>query len=316
MTRPSGNRERIYAEASAWLARLQGPHRSAETEAALQEWLRADVAHQAAFERATELWDILPGAVAVGRPVVAPPVTRRRVLPYALAASLLAAIGAGVISYNGTFDHSPDALLSTERGQQRVTTLGDGSRVALNTDSHVTVRFARKERRILLSQGEVMFDVAHDAARPFIVNAGKEQIRALGTAFVVRKDGPEVRVTLLRGRVEVRRTGEEPELMAILQPGDRLSVGADDLPKLDRPSLETITAWQRGEILFSATPLSEAVAEVNRYGRLQVVVANPRLARLPISGVFSTEDTREFVAAVAQLHGLRVRREADRLLIS
>jgi transmembrane sensor len=222
----------------------------------------------------------------------------------------------GLVSYGGAFDHSPESVLSTRHGEQRATTLGDGSRVALNTDSHVTVRFAREERRIVLSQGEAMFDVAHDAARPFIVNVGKEQIRALGTAFLVRKDGPEVRVTLLRGRVEVRRTVGEPGLMAILQPGDRLSVGANDLPTLDRPALETVTAWQRGEILFSDTPLSDAVAEVNRYGRLQVVVADPRLAKLPISGVFATDDTSEFVAAVAQLHGLRVRRQADRLLIS
>jgi transmembrane sensor len=315
VTRSPEDRVRINAEASAWLARLQGPSRSAETEAALQDWLRADVAHQAAFERATEVWDILPGAVAA-RPPLEEPVARRRLVPLALAASLMAVIGAGGLTYSGLLNHRPDPVFLTHHGERRSTILDDGSRVALNTDSQVTVRFVGQERRISLDQGEAIFDVAHDAARPFIVSTGKEQIRALGTAFSVRKDGPEVRVTLLRGMVEVSRARAGGPLLAILQPGDRLSIGADDRPELDRPALDTITAWQRGEILFSNTPLSAAVAEVNRYGRLRVVVADPRLAKLPISGVFATDQASEFVEAVAQLHGLKVRRQSDFLLIS
>jgi transmembrane sensor len=311
VTPPPKERARINAEASAWLARLQGPQRTAETEAALQDWLRADVAHQTAFERATEIWDLLPGAVTVGRSHAGER-PARRFAPMAIAASMLAVVGAGTL----TLYARQAPVLSTKIGEQQSTTLDDGSRVALNTNSHVTVHFARKERRVSLDHGEVMFDVAHDTARPFIVTVGNEQIKALGTAFVIRKDGDDVRVTLLRGRVEVTRDGAQPHLLAVLHPGERLSAGITDAPRVDRPALEAVTAWRRGELLFDETPLSDAVAEVNRYDRLQVVIDDPHLRALPISGVFNTDDATEFAAAVAQLHGLKVHRQAETLLLT
>lgn len=309
--RPDGDRSRIDAEAAAWLARLKGPHRTAETEAALQDWLRVDAAHADAFERATELWDLLPGLAASERHESSHRATRRYA-PYAIAASLLTMIGAGAMyQYLGQ-----GSVLETRIGEQRTATLDDGSRVSLNTDSHVTVRFARAERTISLDQGEAQFDVAHDAARPFVVHAGDETIRALGTNFVVRRDGDEVRVTLLRGKVEVRRDGDNSGLLAVLRPGERLSASPGGTPVLDRPAVEAVTAWRRGEILFDGTPLGQAIAEVNRYGRVRLIVEDPRVAALPVSGVFTTDDVAEFADAIAQLHGLRVRRRADNLLIT
>jgi transmembrane sensor len=309
--RSAEDRARINAEASAWLARLHSPQRCAETEAALQDWLRADEAHEAAFERATGLWDILPVAAAIAE--IGPrPRHSSRFVPVALAASLLALVGAGAI---GVYASQP-TVIATRTGEQRTTTLDDGSRIALNTASHVTVRFSRGERRVSLDQGEAMFDVTHDAARPFIVQAGDEQIKALGTNFVVRRDGDQVRVTLIRGRVEVTRAGERPQLLAVLNPGDRVSALPDRAPVLDRPILDTVTAWRRGEILFHETPLSEAIAEVNRYGKVHVVVRDARLGALPISGVFTTDDAAEFAAAIAQLHGLHVRRDGEMLLLT
>jgi transmembrane sensor len=310
VTRSASARARIDAEAAAWLARLKGPQRTMETEAALQDWLRASEDHQAAFERATDLWDILPGAVAMGRGA---DLDRRprRFLPLAVAASLVAMIGAGFTS----FYMGRGSVLVTHVGEQRSTTLADGSRIALNTDSRLTVHLARDVRRFSLDEGEALFDVAHDASRPFVVTVGNEEIKALGTAFVIRRDGDDVRVTLLRGRVEVTRQGSKPELLAVLQPGERLSAGPDDRPRIDHPALDVVTAWRRGEILFNDTPLSEAVAEVNRYSSVHIVIADPRLAKLSVSGVFTTDDVAEFAQAVAQLHGLHVKRQDDTLLI-
>ncbi len=306
--RSKEERARLNAEASAWLARLHGP-RGADAEVPLQDWLRCDPAHQEAFERATELWELLPGAAAIATQEVRAP---RRFMPLAIAASLLAVVVTGAM----TVYLSQAPAFDTGAGEQRSTTLDDGSRIALNTDSHVTVKFDRDQRQVSLDRGEAMFEVAHDAARPFVVMAGDERIRAIGTSFVVRRDGDRVRVTLLRGKVEVTRAGERPQLLAILAPGERVSAAPQVAPVLDRPALDAVTAWRRGEILFRDTPLSEAVAEVNRYGQDRVVVNDARLGALPISGVFATDDSAEFAAAVAQLHGLRVRREGETLLLT
>jgi transmembrane sensor len=286
--RSKEERARLNAEASAWLARLHGP-RGAEAEVPLQDWLRGDPAHQDAFERA-----------------------QRRFMPMAMAASILALVAVGTTTLY--LNRAP--VFDTGAGEQRTATLDDGSRIALNTDSHVTVAFDRGKRQVTLDRGEALFEVAHDTARPFIVIAGEERIKALGTSFVVRRDAERVRVTLLRGKVEVTRAGERPQLLAVLAPGERVSAAPQAAPILDRPALDAVTAWRRGELLFRDTPLSEAVAEVNRYGQDRVVVNDARLGALPISGVFSTDDSAEFAAAVAQLHGLRVRREGKALLLT
>lgn len=307
--RSKEERTRLNAEASAWLARLHGP-RGDDVEGALQDWLKADPAHQEAFERATELWEILPGAA--GFDAAPPRPASRRFVPLAIAASLAVLAGAGAMT---AFLNQP-LTFDTRTGEQRTAALDDGSRISLNTDSQVTVKFARDERAVSLERGEAMFDVAHDAARPFVVRAGDERIKALGTSFVVRRDGDRVRVTLLSGKVEVARVGERSRVLAVLAPGERVSATPDSVPVLDRPSLDAITAWRRGELRFRDTPLSEAVAEVNRYGRQRVIVNDARLASLPISGVFATDDPAEFAAAVAQLHGLRMRREGEAVVLT
>lgn len=301
-------RTRLNAEASAWLARIQGP-RGGEARGALQDWLKADPAHREAFERATEMWDLLPGAVAASEEETPRRSVSRRFVPLAIAASL--AVVAGVGAMTALLDRP--LTFDTRVGEQRTAALDDGSRVSLNTDTHVTVNFARDEREVALDRGEAVFDVAHDAARPFVVVAGDERIKALGTSFIVRRDGDRVRVTLLTGKVEVTRKNG---LLAVLSPGERITATPDMVPILDRPLLDSLTAWRHGELRFRDTPLSEAVAEVNRYGGKRVIVNDARLASLPISGVFATANPTEFAAAVAQLHGLRVQAEGEAVLLT
>lgn len=307
---------RASAEAAAWLARLQGDARTPAREAAFQDWLRADPAHQSAFERATDIWADLPGAAllldeppvraASTAPTPMAEARARRRLPLhqlALAASLLIAVGIGSFLWL-----SRPSIYSTAIGEQKVATLEDGSRIALNTDSSVEVRYDPAQRLVELEHGEAMFEVAHNTARPFIVRAGDKQVRAVGTSFVVRREDKEVTVILLQGKVVV--TDIRPAVKRIaptyLIPGERLRAQPEGAVRVDAQPAEIATAWRRGQAMFSDTPLIDAVAELNRYGGPRLVVDDPRLAALRVSGVFATNDTGEFARAVAALHGLRI----------
>lgn len=311
--------ERAEAEAAVWTAKLQADDRDSTTEAALQEWLRADPAHAAAFERATELWAMLPGAALYRQKNVVP--LRRvrakagigRHAVQALAASLLLTVGAGAGWW--LLDHPAD--YQTKLGEQKVATLEDGSRIALNTDSEVEVSYGENERRVQLDRGEAMFEVAPNHARPFIVTAGDKQVRALGTSFIVRRSDSGVFVTLLEGKVSVTdlRVSADDRKSTILAPGERLTASVDAPATIDQPAIDAVLAWRRGQAVFSDTPLSAAVAELNRYGGRHIELEDPRLASLRVSGVFATNDTAEFAAAVAALHELRVEKTADRLTI-
>ncbi|HEV7287956.1 FecR family protein [Sphingomonas sp.] len=314
----------IDAEAAAWVARLQG-ERTDSIERGLHAWLEADPAHCAAFERATEIWTLLPGAVrcmdaerrmharAPGGVPAWRSVTRRSAL--ALAASVLVAFGVGTT----WMLVAPEQGYATAVGEQKVAVLEDGSRIALNTNSRVDIDFTPGTRTIRLDHGEAMFEVAHNATRPFIVTAGDKQVRAIGTVFLVRREGDSVTVTLIDGKVAVTelspRTGTAAQASAILAPGERFTASGARQPVIDTESAEVATAWRHGQAIFRDTPMAEAVAELNRYGGAKLVVTDPRLAALPISGVFATNETRDFAEAMAALHGLHVRKQGETLQI-
>lgn len=303
--RPSSD---IDAEAAAWLARLHGPYRSVETDAALKAWLRADMAHQDAFERATEIWEMIPGTAPESGSVSVPSQRDRRQLLAATFAVFVALLIGG-----GIWLGMQPPVHETPVGGQQVVMLADGTRVSLNTDSRVAVLYSEGERRVRLDRGEALFEVAHNPARPFIVEAGAEQVRALGTTFIVRRDGAQkLAVILLEGRVRV----SDPVRAAVLAPGERLTVTSSAGAALDRPSIDTVAAWRRGEVVFEDATLIEAAAELNRYSETQLTVADPSLATLRISGVFSTGDIGEVAETIAALHRLRAVRNGDTIRLT
>ncbi|MDC7684536.1 FecR family protein [Asticcacaulis sp. BYS171W] len=309
------DRSRVTADAAAWLARLQNEDRTPAAEAAFEAWLATTPGATEAFDRVSGVWDILPDAAPLARikaanDTRAAPKARRFFLP-AVAAALIATIGLGIYAFQ-----SRAVVYETRPGQQRTLTLSDGSRVMLNTDTEVQVRYSGARRQINLTHGEALFEVRHDAARPFLVRAGDEQVRALGTVFVVRREPESVAVTLLKGKVEVAPLSKDPDAAVILSPGERATVRDTARPVLDRPAVATVTAWRRGEIIFSDTSLAEAVGEINRYSTTRIVLSDRRMAALRVSGVFQAQDTAEFAATVAQLNGLRVRREGDTLRLT
>lgn len=303
----------IEAEAAAWMARLHGDPDDGARDA-LDAWLAEDPAHAAAFERASEIWAILPRAARStgdeARLLAAPEPKPKLRTPLAVAASLVLGLGVLWWSLGGVGDYV------TRPGEQQVATLGDGSRIALNTDTRVDVNFNADRRHITLDRGEAMFEVAHDADRPFVVIAGDTRVEALGTVFTVQRTRDEVIVTLIKGEVAVTRTGAEPggatETPMLLQPGERLTEPKAGPARIEPASVEAATAWRRGQTVFRETPLGAAVTELNRYGGPQVVIDDPRVAALPISGVFTT-NAPDFAQAVADLHGLNVEREGDTL---
>lgn len=314
--------ERIAAEAAAWLARLESTGRTPATEEGLQAWLVSDDEHRQSFERAMDAWAIIPGAAAfinadaLHGGVPAPANDRSRfVRAFALAASLLLV----VLASGWWFIEQPTAY-STITGEQKIATLEDGTRIALNAETQLSVRYDQQTRSVHLDKGEAMFEVMHNAKRPFKVEVGDKIVTALGTSFLVRKTGDTVVVTLISGKVRVDTRGgskvSTPPIPTVLTPGERLTALPNSPEIVTRTSSEAATAWRRGQVVFDDTSLSAAVAELNRYGGMQIDVADPRLGSLPVSGVFATNDAAEFASAIAALHHLRVEHDGDHLRLA
>ena len=310
--------ERTAAEAAAWLARLESTGRTEATEAGLRAWLDADASHRGAFEKAMDLWAILPGAAALrdGGESGADPLPRVRGRIGARSLALVASLLIVVLGSGWWLTQQPTGY-ATAIGEQKVATLEDGTRIALNTDTHLSVRYQEAARNVVMDDGEAMFEVARNPERPFVVTAGNKSIIAIGTSFIVRKAGNAVTVTLISGKVRVDTyaspAAARPVQSTMLTPGERFAAAADAAAMVTPVSSEAATAWRRGQVVFNDTPLSSAIAELNRYGGPQIDIADPRLGALTVSGVFATNDTAEFADAVAALHELNVGRDAGRI---
>lgn len=327
------------AEAAAWIARLHGPQRSPQLEAGLRRWLAEDPDNARAFERMTEAWEAATSVSAGQFPRVA--LWKRSFVPreWARAAVVLLACGvAGLAAYTWWDDPS----YTTDIGEQRSVRLEDGSRISLNSASRVVVDYRASQRRVRLEQGESFFEVAPNPGRPFVVIAGDRQVTALGTSFSVRYEPHRLAVMLVDGKVTVSAVppsgtaglsvrGETPEnpssdskndtqlpaepspTALTLLPGQRLVLAAASPPKLDTPPVEAVTAWRRGEVMLDKTALADAVAEMNRYDETHLVIGDPRIADLLVSGIYRTGDSVGFAQAVARMYDLKVAQDGGQI---
>jgi transmembrane sensor len=173
-----------------------------------------------------------------------------------------------------------------------------------------------------LEAGEAFFDVAKNPLRPFIVTAGSESVVAVGTAFMVQRNvaNREIAITLVEGKVRVVPVDASgiavpASPVQVLIPGQRLQFVGARLT-LDQPNIEAVTAWRRGEVVLDHTPLADAVAEMNRYSPVKLVVSSPDSSEIEVSGIFRAGDSARFAHAVADTYQLDVIEESERILIA
>ncbi|MBP7703737.1 MAG: FecR family protein [Caulobacter sp.] len=314
MSDAQSNHHPTLDEAAAWFARLNQPTVTHADLADFRAW-RATAANANAYSQVEALWgqamalandpDIRGATARIGRR--SSPwlwfsrawalLFRRPVLGLGLAVAVGMVATVGVQATMGT-------RYETAVGEQRVLRLADGSRLHLDTDSEVRVRLSRRARDIELVRGQAMFEVAHDASRPFTVAADGTTVRALGTQFDVRRLASGAKVTLIEGRVEVRNgTAGAPRVWA-LRPGEQVTTGkVAVLPR--QVDVSAATSWTKGQLVFRDVPLSVAIAEFNRYSAQPIELKSETLGAERVSGVFDSNDTDAFLAAVTNMHPLR-----------
>lgn len=208
----------------------------------------------------------------------------------------------------------------TSSGERQVVTLSDDSRITLDADSEVQVRYSKERRDLVLSRGQARFDVAHDSSRPFSVIARDRQVVALGTSFNIDTLGPDLLVTLLKGRVVVAPQSAHLDLEAMrartiesiatgvsasapvveLAAGEQLVVRTDAAPSVVAISAAHVSAWESGHLLFDDEPLASVVERMSHYSSRRLLIADPRAADLRISGFFDAGDTAGFISTVTE----------------
>jgi transmembrane sensor len=224
---------------------------------------------------------------------------------------------------------------ATARGEQRAIKLEDGSIVYLNTESRVELRFTKNERLVRLLEGEALFAVEHDPARPFRVLAGPTVIQAVGTRFNVYRSDSGATVSVVEGVVQISPEASasasagspatnvpsttapatQPD-RARLSAGEQARVAPDgEIVKRSLPDLAQVVAWRERRLVFRAEPLEHVAAEFNRYNAVQIHVEGDDLRARQITGVFDADDPRSFIQFLQRDSTLAVQDSDDEISI-
>jgi len=294
-------------QAADWLARLHADDRSVRDEAAFHAWLKADPSHAPAFENASTIWDAVGGLRDYPRP--APPrppegVSRRAVMAGGAGLVLTCGLGLG-------WQQAHAGVYETGVGEQRRFVLDDNTRIMLDTNTQVRFTANSSRRLLSLASGRVDVEIARDV-RPFVIEAGERSAIAPAGRLDLRRDDDVVLVTAVQGSAQVRSGNGSVELAA----GHRIAMGPGRQDKLDQPEIDDLLAWQSGRLAFRDETVAQAVAEMNRYSRRELVVADPQAGALRLSGVYRVGDPEAFARSLAELLPVEIAAEPDKIRIA
>ena len=331
----------INDQASEWVARRSAGC-SPEDEAAFQAWYAADRRHQGAFLRAEAAWALLDRAqvlahgqasaagidnalltpaesanapfsapLADRKPAGRPRRTRRAVIGGALAAS----VGAGAIAVG--YALKDRLTLTTGRGELRNVPLSDRSVAAINTDSQIEVDMTEHLRHVQLVKGEAWFEVAKNPDAPFVVSAGDVRVRAVGTAFSVRRRDTGADVLVTEGTVETWNVKDQTRKVMLSAGGETFMANAPAPARVAYQPQEITRklAWRDRQIILRRDSLRDAVGEFNRYNDRQIVIADPALDEAQLVGGFAVDQPEIFARAVHATLNVPVTLEDKQIII-
>jgi transmembrane sensor len=196
----------------------------------------------------------------------------------------------------------PGNTYSTGIGEQRTVILADGSTVTLNAITKVRVRITQQVREVDLLQGQALFHDVEDKTRPFIVRSDGTTIRAIGTQFDVYKRAERTVVTVVEGEVAVAEAGlADPQnappglTRVLLTAGEQVIATPRQIKKSEDADLSAATAWVERRLVFDNTPLEEVANQFNLYSTRRLVIVDPALRAVGISGAYSSADPNSLI---------------------
>lgn len=330
-TNASGGESALRDIAARWAVRED--RQLSTTEAAeLKAWLAADPRHAAAFEDARASWDFFRalGSAVRRAPVAKPP--RKWPIPVTLAAA--AAVLIGFVALNPARVQRPTPPDSTAASSALIIrTLADGSVVQLKDGARIVEKFSVEERRVRLEAGEAFFSVRPET-RPFLVDAGGVIVRAVGTAFAVRREQQAVDVVVTEGVVQVGSPAQPAALpaapaqvpggtVAVVTAGNRATVArpAEGRPApvavraISREEIDRTLAWSGRMIELAGATLGELVAEFSRRSGRRIEVLDTTLQEVRIGGRFPIDDLDGFVRGLEEVYQVESARRDDGTIV-
>lgn len=334
----SAKAQKALEDAHEWLIRMEDPACTAEDRALFLAWLNADDLHAQMYERAMKIGAALTGLERTDidadlRPrtgVQQPsPWRRRHERPiahrsgwYALGGSIAAAFAIAALLPQAKqatpsipIERPETARFESAAGEIRMLALADGTQVTLGARSTLVAELYSNRRVVRLETGVAFFNVASDAERPFLVEAGPVTVKALGTRFDVGQSAGRQQVAVEEGRVLVSLpfmfNGNASSIIASEELGagqQIVATEADGLGAVEAISPQSIGAWRTGRLIYTGATIEAFVADLNRYSDVPIRIAEPvsSLAPLRVTGSFLSRDVRQLLRQLADIHPIEI----------
>lgn len=318
----SEQRQTIDEQAAEWILRLHEDDFSETLRLEFECWKQQSPKHAAAALRMQDVINRLQAFREHSAPAKAalnaafnrrkPATQRKQHLRALLIASCLALPIALIMK--SPYPEQWTADISTGPTDWETRRLADNSTITLNGTSAVNVHFDGRERRIELLQGEVLIDVAHDSARPFLVQTAQGSMRALGTRFVVKRQGDTTVLSMLQSRVAAQSVNEQQTLE--VDAGSRALIRRDSVELSGTVSAASINqAWERHQLVVENQPLPQVLDEISRHRRGHLQFDREALASLRVSAVLPLDDTDQALQLIAETLPLQIKTYTPWLIV-
>lgn len=310
----------VHEQAIAWLLKMHGQDLTDQDSSDFVTWLTQPGCTEA-YHEVEQLYQDLQLVVdtplfrAQLLPDITKPAAHKSALRYAFTKAFAVVFALVLLTQfaqplgEAWQNHFADIVTAT--GEIRETQLSDGSQLLLNTDSAVSLAFDDHQRRIILHHGQARFTVAPQQGRSFTVQVGDLDVVALGTQFdIYKKADDAIEIVVQQHQVMASLSNKEltPATSEKISEGQYLLYyPAQGLEKPREQISSTGTAWQQRQLVVDARPLSELIAELQRYRTGRIFLASSDIANLKVSGVFSLDKPDAVLDTVCKVLGLQRR---------
>ncbi|MDQ8198635.1 FecR domain-containing protein [Pelagicoccus enzymogenes] len=212
--------------------------------------------------------------------------------------------------------------------------LEDGSTIDLNEGAEVVCKYSEDRREFWIKSGEAYFSVAKDPSRPFDVYAGETKLRAIGTQFNVKFEGPSVEILVTEGivalsllkdasfsnRSPLSDTKPTPKNLiqnqkAVVHRSDNVNNGYV-IKEVGQKEISEILLWKPVTFTFDSTPLSEVVKSFNRHNEDQLIIVDSQIESLKIVATFRSNKLEGFINLLQATSNIAAEREGNKILLS
>lgn len=314
--------------AARWFIRMQNSEPDHPDRGRFEAWLMANSANATEYSAVADVWQSFNSTEQLQSLSSAMEIKRhfekhvRHQKVKTIVTSLFTLflfIGMGLLGYQ-SWQAQPVLQVAaiTPVGEQGEQLLADGSKLIINANSDVQVVYYRNKRMVKLNRGEVIFEVAKDAKRPFIVDSGRARVTVLGTRFVVNRLNKLVRVSVANGSVRVETQSADGKTATnpiVLHNGEVAEVkGTASAVRIRRSAADAFN-FRQGILNFDQAELDEIAETVSRYRKPEVTARLMQSHNPQITAVVKASDIESFLGSMPSIAAVKIKSSANQTLL-